>query len=49
VQGTKPLNESHNFDHSDDSEGLKDRVAHDSNLLNELEDWVARYNKEAEF
>jgi hypothetical protein len=28
---------------------LKDRVAQDSNLLNELEDWVARYNKEAEF
>ncbi|KAG7610600.1 hypothetical protein ISN44_As05g025960 [Arabidopsis suecica] len=30
---------------SDDSEGLKDRVAHDSNLLNELEDWVARICK----
>ena len=50
--GTKPLNESHKFGHCDDlssTEGLKDRVAQDSNLLNELEDWVARYNKEAEF
>ncbi|KAG7566630.1 hypothetical protein ISN44_As10g031630 [Arabidopsis suecica] len=51
--GTKPLNESHNFDHSDDSkdstEGLKDRVAQDSNLLNELENWVARYKNEAEY
>ncbi|XP_006290523.2 uncharacterized protein LOC17885294 [Capsella rubella] len=53
--GTKPPNESHNFDHSGDlvelssPEGLKDRVPENSNLLNELEDWVARYKKEAEY
>ncbi|KAL9811812.1 hypothetical protein AtNW77_Chr5g0113541 [Arabidopsis thaliana] len=31
---------------SDDSEGLKDRVAHDSNLLNELEDWKVEVNED---
>lgn len=48
--GTKPRNENHNFDHSDDSVELSSaEVLKDSNLLNELEDWVARYKKEAEY
>ncbi|CAN8267860.1 unnamed protein product [Cochlearia groenlandica] len=48
--GTKPI------DHSDDlvslsiNEGLKeDILSVDSNLLNELEDWVARYKKESDY
>ncbi|CAA7038443.1 unnamed protein product [Microthlaspi erraticum] len=53
--GTKSRNENHNFDRSDglvelsSTEGLKDKVSQDSNLLNELEDWVSRYKKETEY
>ncbi|KAG2252497.1 hypothetical protein Bca52824_082633 [Brassica carinata] len=50
--GTKTRTENHNLDHSDDvlvELSRKDKILPDSNLLNELEDWVTRYKKEAEY
>ncbi|KAJ0255650.1 Embryo defective 1703 [Hirschfeldia incana] len=50
--GTKTPNQNPNFDQSDDvlaELSSKDKILPDSNLLNELEDWVTRYKKEAEY
>ncbi|CDY25076.1 BnaC06g18180D [Brassica napus] len=50
--GTKTRNETQNLEPSDDvlvELSRKDKILPDSNLLNELEDWVTRYKKEAEF
>ncbi|XP_010544836.1 PREDICTED: uncharacterized protein LOC104817362 [Tarenaya hassleriana] len=57
--GTKPRNPDRSFDHSvegsgdlvelTNTEGLKEGVPEDSNLLNELENWVSQYKKEAEY
>ncbi|KAF8117855.1 hypothetical protein N665_0008s0196 [Sinapis alba] len=50
--GTKTRNETHTLDHSDDvlvELSRKDEILPDSNLLNELEGWVTRYKKEAEY
>lgn len=50
--GTKTPNQNHNLDRSDDvlvELSRKDEILPDSNLLNELEDWVTRYKKEAEY
>ncbi|KAJ4884881.1 embryo defective 1703 [Raphanus sativus] len=50
--GTKTPNQNHNLDRSDDvlvELSRKDKILPDSNLLNELEDWVTRYKKEAEY